>query len=441
MPAAPFVHHGSRQRSSGRADGPRAPPRVKHLAPGGDDDAAAENVVFSPVSVHAALSLVAAGARGVTLAQLLAFLGAPSAEELAEFGSLVSHSVLVDRISSDGPRVLFGGGIWVDDSRGELTDAFCQVAVKSYKSKARTVSFSKEPEKAVKMINEWVKKATDNLIDTIITRDDITALTDLVLANAVYFKGEWQDPFRSSCTYQSTFHRLDGSLVTADFMSARGTRHVACMDGFKVLKLPYMPGEDEMEAGRRKRRRSGGASVDSSPEDNTQYSMFIFLPDNNNQEDGMKNMVDVVTAAPSSLYNILAETKERYVKLILPKFKIAFSWGHLGDALNQLGLTLPFSPETADLSGVCEEEERVDDNDGSGSRRPVFVGQLAHQAVVEVNELGTEAAAVTSCVLYGCCRPPPDRVEFVADHPFSFFIVEERSGVIVFAGHVLDPTN
>ncbi|KAK3118911.1 hypothetical protein QOZ80_9BG0710500 [Eleusine coracana subsp. coracana] len=291
------------------------------------------------------------GQTALALRLLLAFLGTPSAEELAEFGRLVSNSVLVDRLSSDGPRVLFGGGIWLDDSRGELTDAFREVAVKSYKSKARTVSFSKEPEKAVKMINEWVKKATDNLIDTIITRDDITALTDLVLANAVYFKGEW-------------------------------------------LAV-------------------------------------------------MKNMVDAVTAAPASLYGILAEVKERYVKLILPNFKIAFNWGHLGDALNQLGLTLPFSPETADLSGICEEEEeRVDDSDGTGSRRrPVFVGKLAHKAVVEVNELGTEAAAVISCVLYGCCMPPPDRVEFVADHPFSFFIMEERSGVIVFAGHVLDPTN
>ena len=124
---------------------------AKHLAPpppgaGADDgSAAAANVAFSPVSVHAALALAAAGARGATLAQLLAFLGAPSAEALAGFGRrVIADSVLADRSGRGGPRVLYGGGVWVDASRGGLTDAFRDVAAASYKSEARTVSFSKE---------------------------------------------------------------------------------------------------------------------------------------------------------------------------------------------------------------------------------------------------------------------------------------------------------
>lgn len=118
---------------------------AKHLAPCGEGDgAAAENVAFSPVSVHAALALVTAGARGATLAQLLAFLGAPSARVLVGFGRRVADRVLADRSGSGGPRVLFGGGIWVDASRGELTDAFRDVAASCYKSDARTVSFTKK---------------------------------------------------------------------------------------------------------------------------------------------------------------------------------------------------------------------------------------------------------------------------------------------------------
>jgi len=123
---------------------------AKHLVPppgaGADDgSAAAANVAFSPVSVHAALALAAAGARGATLAQLLAFLGAPSAEALAGFGRrVIADSVLADRSGRGGPRVLYGGGVWVDASRGGLTDAFRDVAAESYKSEARTVSFAKK---------------------------------------------------------------------------------------------------------------------------------------------------------------------------------------------------------------------------------------------------------------------------------------------------------
>jgi serpin B len=114
---------------------------TKHLAPA---DAAGKNVAFSPVSVHAGLALVAAGAGGATQAQLLSFLGAPTADGLAAFGRRVSNRVLADRAEYGGPRVLFGGGVWIDESRGGLKKAFQNIAAKSYKSEARTVNFVEE---------------------------------------------------------------------------------------------------------------------------------------------------------------------------------------------------------------------------------------------------------------------------------------------------------
>ncbi|GJN04543.1 hypothetical protein PR202_ga22101 [Eleusine coracana subsp. coracana] len=199
------------------------------------------------------------------------------------------------------------------------------------------------------MINEWVNKATDNLIDNIISVDAIDDDTDLVLANAVYFKGEWLSPFRYCLTRRDIFHRLDVSCVQAEFMSEYATQLVASVNGFKVLKLPYKPGRKEVESGPGKPSRG-----------HTQYSMFIFLPD---KKDGIATMVDVVTAAPAFMYGILDEMNKKYVFLKLPKFKITFNWEQLGDALNQLGLTLPFSLEAADLSGMYEEEENGGDND------------------------------------------------------------------------------
>lgn len=281
------------------------------------------------------------------------------------------------------------------------------------------------------MIKKWVKKATDDLIDTIISTSDINAATDLVLANAVYFKGKWMEPFDPYYTRRDSFHLLDGSISKAEFMErGRSWLDVACMDGFKVVRLPYKPGaspvqaEEKLARGQRKRRRGASKAAEG-----TQYSMFVFLPEARN---GLSTMVDVVTAAPSFLYRILAEMKEKPVDIKMPKFNISFNWSGLGKDLRQLGLTLPFSPEAGDLRGMCVND------DVAGSRRPTFLSKVAQKAVVKVNEVGTEAAAVT-VALRGGGGPPPDLVEFVADHPFTFFIMEERSGVIVFAGHVLDP--
>ena len=267
-----------------------------------------------------------------------------------------------------------------------------------------------KPEEVAAAINRWVKKATNNLIDSIITPNDITPITDLVLANAVYFKAKWQDPFEAFNTGPGTFHRLDGKRVDAQFMSQTmyGVHYASSVDGFKVLKLPY-------EHGR-------GAAADA---DDTQYSMYLFLPD---ERQGLTNMVDAITAGPEYLYNVLPKTANATVTVRLPKFEISYDWD-LGRDLHLLGLSLPFSPESADLRGICEDARRT------------FLNKVLHKAVIKVDEDGTEAAAVTAVMLAGSAWQPEPPVEFVADHPFTFLIMEERSGLIVFAGHVLDPTN
>jgi serpin B len=134
----------------------------------------------------------------------------------------------------------------------------------------------------------------------------------------------------------------------------------------------------------------------------------------------------LITSAPGYLYSVL-HTETKLVSLKLPKMEISFDW-NLGKDLRRLGLTLPFSAEVGDLRGMYKND----------NGRPTFLTKVAHKAVIKVNEEGTEAAAVLPS-LRGGGGPVPDMV-FVADHPFTFMIMEERSGVIVFAGHILDPT-
>jgi serpin B len=191
-----------------------------------------------------------------------------------------------------------------------------------------------------------------------------------------------------------------------------GVHYASSVDGFKVLKLPYKHGRDD------------AAGVASPGADDTQYSMYLFLPD---ERQGIANMVDAITTGPDYMYNVLTKTAPETVKVTLPKFEISFRRELVLD-LPKLGLSLPFSPESADLQGIFKKGQQT------------FLSRLLHKAVVKVDEDGTEAAAVTMGMMQVTAMQPELPVEFVADHPFSFFIMEERSGVIVFAGHVLDPT-
>ncbi|VAH24602.1 unnamed protein product [Triticum turgidum subsp. durum] len=238
-------------------------------------------------------------------------------------------------------------------------------------------------------------------------------------------------------------------------MSMYFPHYASCMDGFKVLRLPYRPniGADRWNKLLELKQKFPTAplsfqgfasdmplylranvqdtdsrrhSINNAPDaDVMQFSMLIFLPD---ERHGFAAMVDMITAAPGYLYRILTRRQPDLTIIKMPKFEISFDW-NLESDLRRLGLSLPFSPEAADLRGM------FDKNDGG---RTAFLTKVVHRAVVKVNEQGTEAGASTAGMRGGGL--PPNVVEFVADHPFMFLIMEERSGVIVFAGHVLDPT-
>uniref|UniRef100_A0A0D9XQK6 Serpin domain-containing protein n=1 Tax=Leersia perrieri TaxID=77586 RepID=A0A0D9XQK6_9ORYZ len=380
-------------------------------------DAADGNLVFSPLSVYAALALLAAGAAGDSLAELLAVLGSTSPDELTGIVRRHAGHALADQSGTGGPRVSFVSGVWHDKTR-TLTPSFRNAAVKSFMAETRAADFRTKPGEAAKQINEWAKKATNNLIENIIDGGGgFSPETDIILANAIYFKGKWEDPFKKSLTITDKFHRLDGAdAVDARFMcgSRHESHHIACHDGFKVLRLPYAAG------GRQ-----------SSPAPSSIFSMCIFLPD---EHDGLFDLLDKMASTPGFLQSKLPMTVVEVGKLMLPKFKLTFS-GDMAGILHGLGLESTFT-KNADLSKMV-----VDD----GSGRRLTMNSVVHKAVIEVNEKGTKAAATAMeemCSM-DVLNPPPERVlvDFVADHPFAFFIIEETSGAVVFAGHVLDPSS
>nr|CAB3493998.1 unnamed protein product [Digitaria exilis] len=360
------------------------------------------NTVFSPLSIHVALSLLAAGAGGATRGQLLAALGGgdgpDAADSLHALAEQVAQLVLADGSEVGGPRVAFADAIFVDASL-KLKPAFEHVAVGKYKAETWSVDFQKKAAEVAGQVNSWVEKVTLGLIKELLSRDSLDETTRLVLANALYFKGAWTEKFDESETRDSEFHLLDGSSVQAPFMSSRDDQYVRCYSDFKVLKLPYQKGGDKR-----------------------QFSMYILLPE---ARDGLWSLAEKLSSEPEFLEKHIPMRDVPVRQFKVPKFKISFGF-EASDLVKGLGVQLPFSPQ-------AELTEMVDMPAGQN----LSVSSIFHKAFVEVNEEGTEAAAATAMRIVLCSYTPP--VDFVADHPFLFLIREDTTGVVLFLGHVVNP--
>ncbi|XP_044437295.1 putative serpin-Z8 [Triticum aestivum] len=359
---------------------------------------------------------------------ILGVLGAPSRAALDEFLSRVAEDALEDHSESGGPRVAFACGVWTDLTC-PLKPAYRHAAASTYKADASTVDFRNNPEAARGQINAWVAQVKRKLIGSVLGPGSITPLTRAVLGNAIYFKGKWEKPFRKKRTADKLFHRLDGRTVDVPFMQSRSSQFIAVHKGFKVIRLSIhrlaLAGHTDalhlanMLTGRRADR-----------DKRAQFSMCVFLPDAFN---GLPGLVDAIASQPGFRHKHLPKEKIHVREFRVPKFKLSFHRSVV-TIINKLGLRLPFSDQ-ADLSDMVE---------GDGSGLPLVLSDIIHKAVIEVNEEGTEATAVTLMDMeIGCSRippPPPPRVDFVADHLFAYFIVEEAIGAVVFVGHVLDPS-
>ncbi|XP_038970279.1 serpin-ZXA-like [Phoenix dactylifera] len=369
---------------------------AKHVGSAAAPDA---NVAFSPLSVHIVLALVAAGAKGPTLDQLLSFLRSPAAGDLNALSSQIVALVLADGSAAGGPRVCFANGVWVDASLS-LKPSFKELVTSTYKAEAKAVDFQAKAAEVANEVNSWVESVTAGLIKELLPSGSVDSTTRLVLGNALYFKGAWDEKFDASSTKDSAFHLLNGSSVQVPFMTSKKTQFVSAHNGFKVLRLPYEQGED---------RR--------------QFSMYIFLPD---AQDGLWSLAEKLSSESDFLNLHLPTQKVKLGDFKLPRFKISFGF-EASEVLKDLGLALPFS-------GNGDLTEMVDSPVG----HKLSVSSVFHKAFIEVTEEGTEAAAATAAVLMKCSavRNPLD---FVADHPFLFLIREDITGVVLFVGHVINP--
>ncbi|KAF5806101.1 putative Serpin family protein [Helianthus annuus] len=359
------------------------------------------NVVFSPLSIQTLLSLLAAGSKDQTLDQLLAFLKVDTKDDLNSLYSELVSLILADGSPVGGPRLSFANAVWVHKTL-PLKPSFKQVVDTVYKGTCEQADFEKAVEVASE-VNLWGQKQTNGLINQVISAEQVKNGIMLILANAIYFKGTWTQKFNKSWTIERYFHLLNGSKVKVPFMTSSKNQFVREYDGFKVLGLPYYQGQD-----------------------NRKFSMYFYLSD---AKDGLPSLIKKIGSTSNFIEHHIPPFKAMVREFFIPKFKIEFGF-EASDMLKELGLVLPF--------GVGHHvTEMVDSPVGTG----LYVPEIHQKSVVEVNEEGTEAAAVSFGVMsFGCAATVPKVVDFVADHPFLFVIREDVTRIVLFMGQVSDPS-
>ncbi|KAJ0967205.1 hypothetical protein J5N97_024122 [Dioscorea zingiberensis] len=361
------------------------------------------NFVYSPASIRAALSLAAIGGKGEMLGEMLCFLGSESAADLkADSARLVRVIRSSEGEPEGGPVLSFVNGIWVDRSM-LVKPEFAKVAAEVYKAVTKSVDFRNQHDEVRKEVNDWVEKATNGIIKDLITTGSITPLHRVILCNALYFKGAWQNKFAKFQTRPQNFHLLDGTIIQAPFMTSMQDQFISSFSDFQVLRLPF--------------RRAGDNS--------RSFSMHVFLP--NDPKSSVTPLMQRLSQEPDFISQHTPKVEVRVGRFMLPKFKVSFGF-EASEVLEDLGLKMPFS-KYADFTGMASGLDGL------------CLGKVHHKASIEVDEDGAEVAAATEVgyFLGMCLECTPTRVNFVADHPFLFAVIEDQSGVVLFLGHVVNP--
>jgi serpin B len=353
---------------------------------------AAENLAASPASVSVALAMTYAGAAGETKAQMARTLGfLPDAEKnSALFGRLQTGWTSGDSADA-GYQLSVANRIWARQDL-PVRESFAKATREHFGAELALADFGAAPAQVRGQINAWVAEKTADMISELLPSSAVDAQTIMILVNAIYFKAFWARQFEPSNTRSEPFHLLDGSSVEVPMMSQTGDfrywRDASL--GVQALELPYQGG-------------SGAA-------------MLALLPES---PAGLAKLEAALT--PERLETWSANLRQQKAKVSLPRFKASQKL-ELSDALIALGMPDAFSGQ-ADFSGIF----------ASGGAQ---ISKVIHEAVVEVDEQGTKAAAATAVTMRAPSASPV--AEFRADRPFLFFI-RDGAGNILFMGRVANP--
>lgn len=348
-----------------------------------------ENPVISPVSAYLCLAMVMLGTEGETLQEFENVLGGDTAAVAS-----LAHDLFEKLMDVEGNTILnIANSLWADDDKVIVQPSFVQGVTDYFDGEIYQADLpSKE---ALDDINAWVNDKTEGLIPTL-HDEPYPENTALVLLNTLYMKAEWQRMFEGYATRDKTFTKTDGAQLTVPFMQMyeENQQYIGTDDAEGIL-LPYDDGKTAFVA---LRSRKGTA----------------------------RDLATGLTA--EALAGYVEEAEEKLVNFSMPKFNLAYEL-YLTDALKTMGLERAFDMETADLSPM-----------GTGVDGPLFLSWVFQKVKIEVNEEGTEAAAVTEAMAAtGAAMPMDDPIDLHLDSPFVYCIIDLETGAPLFIGLLEDP--
>ncbi|MBK9648641.1 MAG: serpin family protein [Deltaproteobacteria bacterium] len=352
-----------------------------------------ENLFIGSFSITSALGMTYAGAAGQT------------AEEMADVmhvnvDDATFHTAL-GAISRDlngqhkGYDLLSGNRLWGQKRLGFEPD-FLEITDSDYGAELKELDFARDSEGARRDINRWVSRETNGHIDEALRRDDVDRDTRLALTNVMYFHADWADAFEADATSPQDFTLTSGEVVRAPMMSGTKPAGLYVDEEVSVLRLPYK-GEE--------------------------ISFVAILPA---EPDGLAALEEGLSVSQLDAWLNRIDGGTADVDIQLPKFSMSDRLS-LKPLLQDLGMPLAFDPEVADFSGMTDEAK-------------LSIEDVIHEAHIDLDEEGTTAVAFTVVIMTDYTLSVRDQREFIADHPFLFFIRDDVTGAILFIGRMVDPT-
>lgn len=351
-----------------------------------------DNTMISPLSVALALGMTYNGANGDTKTEMektLKLIGL-TPEQINN-----AHKALLAALKSADADVLLeiANAIYYRQNATVL-ESFIQTNRNFYDAEVSALDFNNPA--SLDIINGWVANKTRDKIPTIVEQLEPDLV--MILLNAIYFNGIWKYKFDETKTHNLPFRHGDGQWNDVETMSQETSLEYTSNSLFGAVHLPYGKG---------------------------QFQMTIILPDEN------KTTADVMNAFNLENWKswIKGFKQEEKVVVTMPRFK--FSWKRdLNDILSAMGMPKAFTPRVADFSGI------------NGINNDLYIGYVKHKTFIDVNENGTEAAAVTAVGMFTTSMPvdPPKKIYFTVDRPFIFTITEKTTGTILFIGEMRAPS-
>jgi serpin B len=347
-----------------------------------------KNLMLSPLSASTALTMLLNGCGGDTYTQLQGALKYPAGMTISDINE--AYKSLVEQLLNADPKVKLALANAIFYRNGFVVkDPFLNVMNNDYKAYIKGLDFSAPS--ALTTINKWASDNTNGKIPEVL--QEISAQAVMFIMNALYFNGDWSYQFDKSLTQERPFYPDGGSSVNVSTMNGEVGSKIVSGNGFKVIEMPY---------GR------------------TNFTMIVIVPDG--------TLGTFYPSFTNESWNQITSNLDQMTEfgkanVFMPKFKFSYE-KYLNDQLQSMGMVDAFIPFQADLSSISDAS--------------IYVSFVKQNTFVEVDEEGTEAAAVTTIGIE-VTSFPPQPTQFVIDKSFIFAIRERTTNTLMFIGQVVSP--